>query len=110
MKLTIKERLMATSIIAPLLLANDYETIKILVELKQSLSFTDQEHEDYGLVFTGDKADWKPEVNNLEKDISFGKDAFKIINNELKKLDVTKKLTQDSLSLYEKIVNFKLED
>ena len=101
MELGVFERLILLNILPG---EGDFTTLKIVRKMRESLSFTEEEHkalefkqEDEGRVLWKQKAD-KP------KEISIGEKATDIIVGVLKKLNDDKKLQDQHYSLYEKFI------
>lgn len=99
MKLGIADRLVLLSILPK---EGDLTTVRIVHELRQTLSFTEEEHTDLGIRTEGDQVLWSS--NGVIKDVSIGLKAQVLICDELKKLDQQKTLTEEHLPLYEKFV------
>jgi len=101
MKLLVHERLNLMGILPK---EGDFLTLKILRELQQALSFTEEEHSLFNFQQEGESVKWdQPE--DMEKaypDIPVGKKAEGIIVEALEKLNNDKKLTEQFFSLYEK--------
>lgn len=98
MKLSVGERLVLLSVLPQ---EGDFTTLKIIRNLKDDLSFTEEEHKLYQFQFEGEQVIWE---NNGDKEINFGEKATDIIVNAFKKLDQQKKLRMEHIELYEKFV------
>lgn len=103
MKLTIIERLMALGLLPK---EGDFTTLKIVRQVREDLSFSEEEHA--ALKFES-KEDgvlaWQVDgvaADVLNKEIEIGAKASKVIADSLEKLDKEKKLTEQHFSLYEK--------
>lgn len=57
----------------------DITTIRIVQQLRQDLSFTEQEHERYGIVSDDKGIHWNPSVNGTPKTIEIGRKAREVI-------------------------------
>lgn len=81
----------------------DYATLKILNNLKMSLSFTEQEVKDWGIVSDLEKqtTTWK---ENGEAEIALGEKATDIIVKAFRDANVNKKLNANMISAYEKFI------
>jgi hypothetical protein len=99
MLLNVSERLVLISILPK---ESDYTTIKIVQNLKEDLSFTEEEHELLKFYNTEDgMVHWNSE-NDIPKEIPIGEKATDIIASSLRNINATKKLREDHISLYEK--------
>lgn len=101
MKLLVHERLNLMGILPQ---EGDFTTLKIVRELRESLSFTEEEHAELNFQQEGESIKWTmPEdAEMLNKEIEIGKKAEGIIVAALEKLNEDKKLTEQFFSLYEK--------
>lgn len=101
-ELTLRERYMVMSLFPR---EGSFITIKAITEIKKELLPSDEEIEIAGLV---DLPDGGIRAENwllvVEKEITFGKIAKALVEDALKKLDETKKLTEDHFTLYEKFI------
>ena len=100
MELTVLERIVLLSALPN---EGNFTTLKIVRNLREDLSFTEEEHKVLDFKQTGDNISWNPEVN-VVKDFSIGEKATEIIVNSIKKLNDSNKLTEQHYSLYEKFV------
>ncbi len=102
MKLSIKERVLLLNVLPS---EGDLTTIKIVRELREGLSFSEEELE-AGNIQTSDEGNisWG---DNFEKDVEIVGEALKISQDALTRLDEEKKLNVGHISLYEKIVGDK---
>jgi len=100
MNMSVLERLVALSILPK---EGDYATLKILTNLRLSLSFTEKEIKAWGITTDAEtgRTSWKEDV---EAEIPIGEKATDIIVDALKKLNREKKLTAEGMSLYEKFI------
>lgn len=103
MKLSALERLV---ILGTLPKEGSYATLKILMNLKMSLAFTEEEIKKWGIVsdLAKNQTAWK---TNGETEIPIGEKATDIIVDALKKLDQQNKLPAEAMSAYEKFVQEK---
>jgi len=100
MNMSVIERLVALGILPK---EGDYATLKILTNLRLSLSFTEEETKAWGITSdpeTG-RTSWQ---ENAEAEIPIGEKATDIIVDALKKLNRDKKLMAEGMSLYEKFI------
>lgn len=100
MELNVLERLLLLNILPA---EGDFTTIKIVRTLREELSFTEEEHERLQVNVSDGKVQWDMGKEVL-RNFVFGNKARDLISEDLKKLNVEKKLTEQHLSLYEKFV------
>jgi len=100
MKLSILERLMLLNILPR---EGSFVSLKIVRDLRNSLSFSEAEYKKYQFVESEGRVTWN-QTEEQFKDVKIGEKATDIIVEELKKLDKEKKLTEQHLSLFEKFV------
>lgn len=106
MKLNVLERLKVLELLPK---EGDVTTIKLVRKLRESLSFSEEEHKTLNFRQLGTQLQWsKKEVP--EKDVHFGEIGIKMIVDALKQLDKIKKLKEAHLSLYEKFVEKEREE
>jgi len=100
MKLSVLERLMA---IGALPAEGDYATLKILNQLKLSLSFSEKEYEEFGIEADAEKnqTTWKTDG---VVEIPIGEKATDILVAALKEMNKKKTLRSDMMTLYEKFI------
>jgi len=75
--------------------------LKILRELKEELSFNEEEHGEFELRQEGETLRWNPQKAK-DKDVEIGDVAREIIVRRLKELDRQKVLTERHLFICEK--------
>jgi ERCC4-related helicase len=100
MKFTVLERI---TLLGVLPASENYVTFKVIGNLKNELSFSDEEIKDFGMKVDGDQVTWNP-LKVKEKDVEIGETLNEVITKELKKLDTEKKIDDKNASLYEKFV------
>ncbi len=102
MKLTVLERILLLNILPT---EGDLTTITIVRELREALSFSEDEHKRATLK-TDDKGQitWK---DGFDKVVEIEGKALEIARNALTHLNEEKKLNVGHISLYEKIVGDK---
>ena len=129
-KLTIVERL---KLLECLPKEGTFADLKILRKLKETLSFDEAEHKEFGIELVWECPDcknrvasttqpkcsehdeavlmtpttvltWKPEASVIEKEVFLGSRAKELTGDALKKLDNASKLTESHISIYEKFV------
>lgn len=74
--LTVQDRLALLSILPG---QGNITTLKIVRSLREELSFSEQEHEDYGIVMKDGKVIWEVSSNGHAKDIEIGRKAREVI-------------------------------
>lgn len=77
----------------------DITTLRLVLELRKSLSFTEQEHKDLGIKSTGTATTWDL-TNDVAKSFPIGPVMLKLIQRELKKLDDGKTLGIEQVDIY----------
>jgi len=100
MELQIGERLGLLDILPR---EGDYTTLKIIRELRESLSFSEEEIKTYKFRTEGTRFLWDNDKGEV-KDVPLGEVVTDIIKKALKKLNDEKKLQDGHFSLYEKFV------
>ncbi len=100
MELTVAERLILLAILPK---EGDYTTLKIVSNLKQTLSFSEDEHKKLKFVAEGQSIRWESSAKQ-EKLIEIGDKAKEILASALKELDKSKKLQENQIPLYEKFL------
>lgn len=118
MELNVNERLVLLGILPK---EGNFLTIKIVRQLREAVSFTEEEHKVLGFRNAGEKyineagvevtvpagsIGWNPNAPQT-KEIEFGIKATEIIKEALEELNKTKKLGEIHFSLYEKFVEAK---
>jgi hypothetical protein len=100
MKLNVLERLMILSVLPK---EGDYARLKLLNNLKMSMSFSEEEINKWGIVsdLERNQTNWK---ENGESEIPIGEKATDIIIETLKELNRTKKLHSNLMGVYEKFI------
>lgn len=81
----------------------DYTTLRIVRDMREELSFSEEEHAVLQFKNEGGTVHWKREADTV-KSVQFGDKAMDIITETLKKLDAEKKLTEQHVSVYEKFI------
>jgi hypothetical protein len=100
MILNVFERISLLSILPK---EGDYTTIKIIRNLRETLSFTEEEHEKLKFKTLENSIEWDKK-EDVPKEITIGEKAMDIIVDALKKLDSEKKLTEQFFDIYEKFI------
>jgi len=99
MELTVFERLILLNILPR---EGNITTIKIIRQLRDELSFTEEEHA--ALQFKSEEDGrvlWRKEADK-PKNVNIGVKAHGVIADRLKELDKQKKLTEQHLSVWDK--------
>uniref|UniRef100_A0A6M3K7T5 Uncharacterized protein n=1 Tax=viral metagenome TaxID=1070528 RepID=A0A6M3K7T5_9ZZZZ len=78
-------------------------TLKLVRQLREALSFDEQELESLGFRQEGERVFWNVS-NEKPKDVEIGGAMSDLITKTLKELDKTEKLTEELFGLYEKFV------
>jgi hypothetical protein len=100
MLLSVYERLLLLNILPK---EGDLTTLKIVRDLKEDLSFSEEEHKALQFKRENGNTMWK-ENADIGKDISIGEKANDIIVDSLKALNKAKKLQESHIELYERFV------
>lgn len=106
MNLNVKERLMLLGLLPN---EGNFANLKIIRKLQEDLSFSEEEHQEFGLKETEQGVEWVTAADR-EKEVEIGLKASEIIADALKDLDRKNKLQVDHISLFEKFVLDKEED
>lgn len=102
MKLTVLERILLLNILPT---EGDLTTITIVRELREALSFSEEEHKKAKLKTNAEgRITWK---DSFEKTVEIKGKALEIARHALNHLNDEKKLNVGHISLYEKIVGDK---
>lgn len=109
MKLTLVERMALLNILPQ---QGNIITLRILMNLKEELSFTEEEIKSYGITSKTfpdgrNMIIWGNEFDSEEKDIDLGEVAHGVVTAELRKLDRKGLLREQALTLWEKFVENK---
>lgn len=106
MELTVPERITLLNILPP---QGDFTTLKLVRQLREALSFNEEENK--ALKFTqtgqGDKSfvTWNAsEAEKIVKNISIGEKMTDLVVKQLKELNKKQELTDQHFTLYEKFV------
>jgi hypothetical protein len=102
MKLNLTERY---GMLYSLPVQEDIETLRIIRDLKMSLSPDEDECKEYGVEKKdGVPIKYDPEKAKIEKEIPIGEMATRICVKALKDANKAKRLTEQQISLYEKFI------
>ncbi len=107
MELTIGDRIMLGAMLTPI--AADVITLRIVRELQEELSFSDEENEALQFENQDGRISWDLTVPQT-KEFDFKPAATRIIADQLKKANASKTLTLQQLDLYDKFCPEEAED
>ena len=80
-----------------------FVTLKLLRGLADKVGLKDEEFKELGVKQSGDKVEWN--AKGIEpKEFEFGEKETDIIKEALQELDKSKKLSQQTYSLFEKFI------
>ena len=99
MKLSVGDRLILLGVIPQ---QGDFTTLKIVRNMRDELSFSEEEHKILKIRQEGEMMFWEEGLE--DKEINFGEKATDIIVDAFKKLNEQKKLRIEHMELYEKFV------
>jgi hypothetical protein len=100
MKFTVLERIILQEILPK---EGDYITFKIIRDLRNELSFTEDEIKKFKIKQDSERITWD-EKSELPKDIQIGEKLNSIITDSLNKINGEGKLNSNNISLYEKFI------
>ncbi len=100
MDLTIMDRVLLLNILPA---EGSITTLRIVRQLREDLSFSEKDHEDFKLVVEDGQIKWDPALATT-KSIEFGKKAEKLVVEALQKLSRDNKLTLQYVDLYSKFI------
>lgn len=101
MKLETADRLILLSLIPA---EGNIITLKLFRELREALSFNDEENKALNFKQNDNIVTWDQTVP-MEKEITIGEAMTDMIKDLLHKMDEEKKLTESHISLYDKFIN-----
>jgi hypothetical protein len=102
MELNIAERLTLLGILPK---EGNFVTLKILRQLREELSFSEEEMKKYTIKQDGEQITWDSVKDKAEpKDVKVGGEATSIIVKVLQELDKAEKLSGNHITLYEKFI------
>ena len=100
MDLTVMDRLLLLNVLPA---EGDITTLRIVRQLREELSFSEQEHTDLNIQHTPEgQITWTP--TDVTKAVEFGTKAHKLVSKALKKLNDDNKLTAQYIDLYDKFI------
>ena len=100
MELSVMERLLALQL--PLPRQGDLTTLRIVRQLQDDLSFSEEEHERLKFVHDGNTTRWNSKADE-GRDIEIGPKARELLLEGLESLDKVQQLTLEHLSLIDKL-------
>ena len=100
MLLSIRERLMLMQVLPT---EGDFTTLKLVREMREGLSFDEEEHAKAHFVVDGEggRITWDPEIQ-FDKELDFGPRATVVVLDALEKLDRAGQLRLEALELCDK--------
>ncbi len=101
MKMTVKERLLIGSILPP---HGNLVTIKIMRELRENLSFSEEEIKELNIRFGETATIWDITKEGEGKEIPVGPKAEEIIKKALQEADNKCLLTDGHIEIYERFI------
>ena len=101
MELTVKERIILLTVLPQ---EGTLDTIKIVHELRNALSFDEEEHIEPGIIRLDDGSYKWEEDSPIIKEVTIGEMGKKIIKEELDTLNLEGKVTEMHLGLFNKFV------
>lgn len=102
MLLGVEERLVLLSVLPT---EGNFTTIKLMRDLREKLSFSDEEHKEYNFRFKNDGKEQIVEWDKgVEKEIPIGEKQTDMVKDALKKLNDANKLQERHFSIYEKFM------
>lgn len=110
MVLSVKERMALMTILPK---ESNFVTLGIVTDLRTHLALTEEEHKALNITETPTSdgrafVEWDQEAAaKADKEIPIGEAAMSLIEEELKKLNETKKLDEATYILYDKFVDSK---
>ena len=100
MRLTVMDRILLLNLLPA---EGSVTTLRIVRQLREDLSFSEEEHAALELVQADGKVTWNP-AKAVEKDVAIGLKATNLIVEALTELSKAKKLQPSHLGLYDKFV------
>jgi len=102
MELSILERIVLQGLLPQ---ESDFVTFRIIRELKNELSFTEDEFKKFKITQDNSQIKWNSEGQKHLKKVEIGEKATSIIVDAFKKLNEAGKINEDNYLLYEKFIN-----
>ena len=99
MNLSISERLALNSVLPE---TGNITTLKIVRQLREDLSFSEDEHDKFEFTEEEGTIRWSSDSEDTGKDIDIGEKATDIIVDSLKRLDGQQKLVEAHMGIWEK--------
>jgi len=100
MKLSVLERLILANVLPK---EGDVLSLRIVRQLREELSFSEEEHEKLQFKNTDGMLQWDADALE-DKEISIGAKATQLIKDSLKSMNDSKTLTQDHLPVWDKFM------
>jgi bacterioferritin (cytochrome b1) len=99
--LNIVERIIVLGILP---IESNIVNLKVIKKLKEDVGFSEEEVLKYDLKIENDQIKWNAAFTNEVKEIEIGIVGLELISNILKDLNTKNKLTEQHLSLFDKII------
>jgi hypothetical protein len=96
-ELKVKERMVLSSILPA---QGDILTLRLVMDLKKDVLFSEQEHKDFEITITEGRMTWDI-TKDLPKKFAVGSTMLKLIQDTLGKLNKDRQLTIDQVPLYD---------
>ncbi len=100
MELTVKERIILLNILPA---EGDILSLRIVRKLRETLSFSEEEHEALQIKEVANQVHWNTAAEK-PKEVEIGPRAHALVADTLKALNAQKKLRMEHVELYEKVV------
>lgn len=101
MELSTLERVMLLQVLPR---EGDITTLRLVRQLREALSFSEQEHQDYNIRNEGLRIAWNDAGEQAKKAVDLGPKALLVIADALKQRSKEKKLTPEYVDLYDRFV------
>ena len=86
----------------------NFSTLRIVRNVKKDVGVTEEEYKYYNIVPSeSGRVSFDPEKSLEEKEFEIGEIATQLVKTALEKLDKEKKLTEEHVSIYEKLFDSK---
>ena len=100
MELSVFERLTLLNVLPA---QGDITTIRIVRQLREDLSFSEDEHEQLNFKAEDDVTMWNPEAD-VVKDVEFGEKAREVVVKAFEKLGDNEAFTEQHLAVYDRFM------
>ena len=99
--LTVQDRIALLSILPA---QGNITTLKIVRQLREDLSFTEDEHKQYGIVMEDSRILWDASLNGQTADVKIGLKAREVIVASLNDMDRKKKLEDGHVGIWNRFM------